>query len=113
MASPKPAFEQRICKIICLSVDPVDDQAELPDLESDMARVQRPEWLVVVGICTHLGCVPLGQGSNNRRGEYGGWFCTCHGSHYDTSGRFRRGSAPKNLNIPPYRFLSDSRIEVG
>lgn len=90
-----------------------DDQAELPDPESDAARIQKPEWLVVVGICTHLGCVPLGQGGNDRRGEYGGWFCPCHGSHYDTSGRVRRGPAPKNLAVPPYRFLSDSRIEVG
>lgn len=90
-----------------------DDQADLPDPESDSARVQKPEWLVVIGICTHLGCVPLGQGANDRRGEYGGWFCPCHGSHYDTSGRVRRGPAPKNLGVPPYRFLSDSRIEIG
>lgn len=89
------------------------DVNELPDPESDARRVQKPEWLVVVGICTHLGCVPLGQKATDPRGEWGGWFCPCHGSHYDMSGRIRKGPAPKNLAVPPYQFLTDTAIRVG
>src|SRR3546814_160220 len=91
----------------------VDDGADLPDPEQDSARAIRPEWLVVIGICTHLGCVPLGQKVADPRGGWGGWFCPCHGSHYDTSGRVRKGPAPRNLVVPPYAFLDDARIEVG
>lgn len=86
---------------------------ELPDPESDEARVQKPEWLVVIGVCTHLGCVPLGQRAGQNRGEYGGWFCPCHGSHYDTSGRIRKGPAPTNLPVPPYAFTEDTTIVIG
>jgi ubiquinol-cytochrome c reductase iron-sulfur subunit len=85
-----------------------DDAAALPDPAKDADRVKKPEWLVMMGVCTHLGCVPLGQ-----KGEYGGWFCPCHGSHYDTSGRIRKGPAPTNLPIPTYAFLNDSRIRIG
>jgi len=85
----------------------------LPDPQLDGARVQRPELLVVVGVCTHLGCVPLGQKTGEVRGDYDGWFCPCHGSHYDTSGRIRKGPAPTNLEVPPYSFLSDSVIRIG
>jgi ubiquinol-cytochrome c reductase iron-sulfur subunit len=85
----------------------------LPDPQADAERVQRPEWLVVVGVCTHLGCVPLGQRPTDPRGEFGGWFCPCHGSHYDTSGRIRRGPAPTNLPVPPYDFVEDMRIRIG
>ncbi|NBR78835.1 MAG: ubiquinol-cytochrome c reductase iron-sulfur subunit [Alphaproteobacteria bacterium] len=81
---------------------------DLPDPEDDAARVSKDEWLVMVGICTHLGCVPLGQA-----GDFNGWFCPCHGSHYDTSGRIRKGPAPKNLEIPPYEFVGDTRIKIG
>lgn len=88
----------------------VDD---LPDPEADNQRVQRAEWLVVVGICTHLGCVPLGQRGGDSRGEYGGWFCPCHGSHYDTSGRIRLGPAPLNLAVPGYRFTDDTSLTIG
>ena len=80
----------------------------LPDPQGDEARVTKEEWLVMVGICTHLGCVPLGQS-----GDFNGWFCPCHGSHYDTSGRIRKGPAPKNLDIPPYEFVGDTRIKIG
>ncbi len=90
-----------------------DDGADLPDPEADAERVQRPEWLILVGICTHLGCVPLGQRPRDPRGEWGGWFCPCHGSHYDTSGRIRKGTAPRNLEVPEYVFLDDSTIRVG
>ena len=79
----------------------------------DEERVKKPEWLVVVGVCTHLGCVPLGQKVGDEKGEYGGWFCPCHGSHYDTSGRIRKGPAPLNLDVPPYEFVSDEIIKIG
>ncbi len=80
----------------------------LPDPQNDADRVVKDEWLVMVGVCTHLGCVPLGQA-----GDFNGWFCPCHGSHYDTSGRIRKGPAPKNLAIPPYEFVGDTRIKIG
>ncbi|MFQ5775480.1 MAG: ubiquinol-cytochrome c reductase iron-sulfur subunit [Kiloniellaceae bacterium] len=89
------------------------DVASLPDPEPDEARVQKAEWLIVVGICTHLGCLPKGQRPGDPKGEWGGWFCPCHGSHYDTSGRIRKGPAPKNLAIPPYEFLDDTTIRIG
>ena len=89
------------------------DSAELRDPEEDETRVQKPELLVVLGVCTHLGCVPLGQKTGEVKGEYDGWFCPCHGSHYDTSGRIRKGPAPTNLEVPPYEFLSDALIRIG
>ncbi len=84
--------------------------ADLPDPEADSARVKpgHDQWLVLIGICTHLGCIPLAH-----QGEYDGWFCPCHGSQYDTSGRIRKGPAPKNLALPPYKFVSDSKIQIG
>jgi ubiquinol-cytochrome c reductase iron-sulfur subunit len=90
-----------------------DDDANLPDPQADAERVERPEWLVVIGVCTHLGCVPLGQKTGQSRGDWGGWFCPCHGSHYDTSGRVRRGPAPLNLPVPPYEFTGDATIVIG
>ena len=81
--------------------------------EKDRDRVQKSNWLVLVGVCTHLGCVPLGQKQGEEKGEYGGWFCPCHGSHYDTSGRIRKGPAPLNLPVPPYVFLDDNVIKIG
>jgi ubiquinol-cytochrome c reductase iron-sulfur subunit len=82
--------------------------SELKDPQTDQQRVQRPEWLIVVGICTHLGCVPLGH-----EGPYDGWKCPCHGSIYDTSGRIRQGPAPLNLAVPEYVFLSDAKVKIG
>jgi ubiquinol-cytochrome c reductase iron-sulfur subunit len=87
--------------------------ADLRDKQPDSERVQKAEWLVTVGVCTHLGCVPLGQKTGDSKGEFGGWFCPCHGSHYDTSGRIRKGPAPKNLAVPPYAFTSDTTIKIG
>ena len=89
------------------------DKANLPDPEKDEARVKKPEWLIVVGVCTHLGCIPLGQKEGEPRGEFGGWFCPCHGSQYDTSGRIRKGPAPKNLLVPNYTFLTDTKVKIG
>jgi len=87
--------------------------ADLKDPQPDSARVKKPQWLVVIGICTHLGCVPKGQLVTDPRGQYGGWFCPCHGSVYDTSGRIRQGPAPLNLVVPPYEFLSDTEVRIG
>ena len=81
---------------------------DLKDPEKDEDRAKNPKWLVMVGICTHLGCVPLGE-----KGEYNGWFCPCHGSHYDTSGRIRKGPAPNNLEIPKYEFVDNNIIKIG
>ncbi|MBM3503089.1 MAG: ubiquinol-cytochrome c reductase iron-sulfur subunit [Alphaproteobacteria bacterium] len=90
-----------------------DDKAGLPDVQADAARVKKAEWLILVGVCTHLGCIPLGQKATEGRGDFGGWFCPCHGSHYDTSGRIRKGPAPRNLEVPQYTFLDDKRIRIG
>lgn len=103
----KPVFirhrtEQEIAEAEAVAMD------DLRDPEPDAERVQRKEWLVVVGICTHLGCVPLGN-----QGDFDGWFCPCHGSHYDTSGRIRKGPAPTNLVVPEYVFLDDNTIRIG
>jgi len=86
---------------------------------SDDARVTasdgvaRPEWLILVGVCTHLGCIPLGTSAGEIRGDYKGWFCPCHGSHYDLAGRIRKGPAPENLEVPPYQFVSDTVVKIG
>ena len=80
---------------------------------TDANRAIKPEWLVVKGVCTHLGCTPQAATPQIPQGEYGGWLCHCHGSMYDTAGRIRTGPAPENLPVPPYAFLSDTRIKVG
>jgi len=85
-----------------------DDKTQLRDPQPDASRVQDEKWLIVMGICTHFGCVPV-----VGLGDYGGWFCPCHGSHYDTSGRIRKGPAPLNLEVPPYRFLDPTKILLG
>ena len=81
--------------------------------EADADRVANEKYIVLVGVCTHLGCVPLGQKTGDIKGQYGGWFCPCHGSHYDHSGRIRKGPAPTNLEVPSYKFLSDTLIRIG
>ena len=93
--------------------DPVARNANLPSdapaTDVDRAAGEGKEnWLIMVGVCTHLGCVPLGQS-----GEYNGWFCPCHGSHYDTAGRVRKGPAPENLAVPTFAFISDTRVRIG
>lgn len=87
--------------------------AELRDPQTDAQRVQNKDWLIVVGVCTHLGCIPLGTAPTDPRGEFGGWFCPCHGSQYDTSGRIRLGPAPLNLAVPPYKFLAATSVRIG
>ena len=82
--------------------------AELKDPATDEARAQKPEWLIVIGICTHLGCVPIGH-----EGPYEGWLCPCHGSIYDTAGRIRQGPAPLNLTLPPYKYTDPTKVLIG
>jgi ubiquinol-cytochrome c reductase iron-sulfur subunit len=91
------------------------DVSDLPDPQTDEARTKdgHAQWLVMVGICTHLGCIPKGQAVGDVKGEYDGWFCPCHGSHYDESGRIRKGPAPRNMEVPPYEFVSDTMIKIG
>ena len=98
-------------------VDPLARNANLPEdapaTDANRAAAEKEPWLVMIGICTHLGCIPKGQAIGDYKGEYGGWFCPCHGSQYDTSGRIRKGPAPENLYIPPYAFTSDTKIKIG
>ncbi|KAH8696145.1 Rieske [2Fe-2S] iron-sulfur domain-containing protein [Talaromyces proteolyticus] len=84
------------------------DWKSLRDPQPDEDRVQKPEWLIMLGVCTHLGCVPIGEA-----GDFGGWFCPCHGSHYDISGRIRKGPAPLNLEVPAYNFPSEESLVIG
>ncbi len=105
----KPVFIRHRTQADIAEAEAVDWEA-LRDPEPDSARVKagHPEWLIMVGVCTHLGCVPLAD-----QGEYDGWFCPCHGSHYDTSGRIRKGPAPTNLPVPDYAFVDDTTLEIG
>ncbi len=86
---------------------------ELVDPQPDAGRVIKPEWIVLLGVCPHLGCVPQGQRATQSRGDWNGWHCRCHNSHYDVSGRVRKGPSPKNLPVPPYEFLNDATIRIG
>ena len=87
--------------------------AATPATDENRVKKGHENWLIIVGICTHLGCIPKGQSMGDSRGDFGGWFCPCHGSHYDTSGRIRKGPAPRNLEVPPYTFISDTKIKIG
>ena len=109
----KPVF---VCRRTQKEIDEAiadDHNPKLIDPATDAERVQREEWLIVIGICTHLGCVPLGQRDPQNRGPWHGWFCPCHGSIYDTAGRVRRGPAPKNLYLPPYAFAPKNMLKIG
>jgi ubiquinol-cytochrome c reductase iron-sulfur subunit len=103
----KPVFIKRRTQEEIDSARSVDLK-DLKHPEKDEDRAKNPEWLVTLGICTHLGCVPLAD-----KGDYKGWFCPCHGSHYDTSGRIRKGPAPTNLEIPKYEFVDNNTIKIG
>ena len=105
----KPIFIKRRTKTEIKSANEVElSELKDPQLDSDRVKKGKEEWLITIGICTHLGCVPMGGA-----GEFKGWFCPCHGSQYDTSGRIRKGPAPKNLEIPPYAFINDNIIKIG
>ena len=108
----KPVFIRRRTSEEILEANDVDLKS-LRHPENDKNRVQKEEWLVLLGVCTHLGCVPLGQKMSDSKGEYNGWFCPCHGSHYDTSGRIRKGPAPTNLEVPKYEFVNSNTIKIG
>ena len=84
-----------------------------PQSLADRTAPGKPQWLITLGVCTHLGCVPLGTAEGENRGEYGGYFCPCHGSHYDTAARIRRGPAPINLEVPEYVFTTDTTVRIG
>jgi ubiquinol-cytochrome c reductase iron-sulfur subunit len=84
-----------------------------PATDADRVKKGKENWLVLVGVCTHLGCIPKGQSLGDSKGEYNGWFCPCHGSHYDTSGRIRKGPAPRNMDVPQFAFLTDTKIKIG
>jgi ubiquinol-cytochrome c reductase iron-sulfur subunit len=90
---------------------------DLPEsaLATDLNRTKpgHENWIIMVGICTHLGCIPKGQALGDKKGDYGGWLCPCHGSHYDTAGRIRKGPAPRNLEVPVYSFITDTKIKIG
>jgi len=105
--------EARAVNVDDLNIDPIARNANLTDgapaTDENRAMDEAGEWLVMMGVCTHLGCVPLGDGA----GDYHGWFCPCHGSHYDTSGRIRKGPAPENLPVPPAEFVDESTILLG
>jgi ubiquinol-cytochrome c reductase iron-sulfur subunit len=84
-----------------------------PQALSDRTKPEQPKWLITLGVCTHLGCVPLGAAEGENKGEFGGYFCPCHGSHYDTAGRIRKGPAPTNLVVPEYEFTGPTAVRIG
>jgi ubiquinol-cytochrome c reductase iron-sulfur subunit len=84
-----------------------------PQTLAERTKPGKPQWLITLGVCTHLGCVPLGAAEGEPRGEYGGYFCPCHGSYYDTAARIRKGPAPRNLEVPAYEFTSDTTVRIG
>jgi len=122
----KPVFirsrtPQEIKSAVDVKLSELSDQSarndDLPERApaTDLNRTKKghENWIVLVGICTHLGCIPKGQNLSDARGDFGGWFCPCHGSHYDTAGRIRKGPAPRNLEVPPYAFMTDTKIKIG
>jgi len=110
----KPIFvRHRTPAEIKSAVDVPLSQLIEPQSDADRTKAGHSQWIVLIGICTHLGCIPLGNKPTDPRGEWGGWFCPCHGSQYDTSGRVRHGPAPLNLYVPPYAFETDTKVKIG
>lgn len=110
----QPLFVRNLTQQEIAAADAVP-LADLRDPQSLEERTKegKANWLITMGVCTHLGCIPLGAGEGEMRGEYGGYFCPCHGSQYDTAARIRKGPAPKNLEVPPYEFTSDTIVKIG
>ena len=110
----QPLFIRQLTpqEIAAANAVPVSELRD-PQTLAERTAEGKPQWLVTMGVCTHLGCVPLGVAEGENQGEYGGYFCPCHGSHYDTAARIRKGPAPKNLEVPEYAFASDTVIKVG
>lgn len=117
----KPVFirnrtKEEVQKAASVDVKELPDSKEpdgKPATDANRTKKGHENWLVLVGICTHLGCIPKGQAPADMKGDYNGWFCPCHGSHYDLAGRIRKGPAPRNLEVPPYEFVSDTKIKIG
>lgn len=110
----KPLFVRRLmpAEIEAANKVPVSELRD-PQSLADRTKPGKAEWLITLGVCTHLGCVPLGAGEGENRGDFGGYFCPCHGSHYDTAARVRKGPAPKNLEVPQYAFKSPTQVTIG
>ncbi len=110
----QPVFIRNLTPQDIAAANQVDvNELRDPQSLSDRTKPGKQNWLVTLGVCTHLGCVPLGIGEGENKGEYGGYFCPCHGSHYDTAGRIRKGPAPLNLVVPEYSFASDTVVQIG
>jgi ubiquinol-cytochrome c reductase iron-sulfur subunit len=122
----KPVFirnrtKEEIQKALATPIEDLRDQSarndalpeRAPATDTNRTKKGKENWIVLVGICTHLGCIPKGQSLGDAKGDYDGWFCPCHGSHYDTAGRIRKGPAPRNLEVPEYEFVSDTKIKIG
>lgn len=110
----KPVFVRNLTEKEIAEANAVPiDQLRDPQTLAERTKPGKSNWLVTLGVCTHLGCVPLGAGEGEPRGDYGGYFCPCHGSYYDTAARIRKGPAPLNLEVPPYEFKSDTIVLIG
>ena len=110
----QPVFVRNLtaAEIAAAKKVPLSDLRD-PQTIDERTKPGKENWLITLGVCTHLGCVPLGAAEGENRGDYGGYFCPCHGSHYDTAARIRKGPAPKNLTVPPYEFTSDTVVTIG
>ncbi len=110
----QPVFVRNLTKAEIAAADAVDPKTlRDPQTLEQRTKKDKANWLITMGVCTHLGCVPLGAGQGEVKGEFGGYFCPCHGSVYDTAARIRKGPAPKNLEVPPYEFTSDTVVKIG
>jgi len=110
----QPVFSRNLTPVEIAEANKVDvGSLRDPQTLADRTKPGKENWLITLGVCTHLGCVPLGAAAGEIKGEYGGYFCPCHGSHYDTAGRIRKGPAPLNLAVPEFSFLSDSIVKIG
>ncbi|HEX8412317.1 MAG TPA: ubiquinol-cytochrome c reductase iron-sulfur subunit [Sphingomicrobium sp.] len=110
----QPLFVRNLTPVEIAEADKVaTDSLRDPETLAQRTKAGKTNWLITLGVCTHLGCVPLGAGEGENKGPFGGYFCPCHGSAYDTAGRIRQGPAPTNLVVPPYEFTSDTTVRVG
>jgi ubiquinol-cytochrome c reductase iron-sulfur subunit len=110
----QPVFVRNLTAAEMAEADKVDiSSLRDPATLAEMTKEGKRNWLITMGVCTHLGCVPLGAGEGEVKGEFGGYFCPCHGSHYDTAARIRKGPAPTNLEVPEYAFTSDTVVKIG
>jgi ubiquinol-cytochrome c reductase iron-sulfur subunit len=109
----KRAVDVKLSELSDTSARNDDLPEKAPAIDPNRTKKGHENWIILVGICTHLGCIPKGQALNDARGDFGGWFCPCHGSQYDTAGRIRRGPAPENMAIPPYTFTNDTTLRIG